>query len=111
MSQVPDEAVATAKAPALRARKDRDLVSTASHDFLIYSGYATLAYAWVLQEHAARQRLRDGGAESAEFYRTKLATSDFYFARLLPRTKGHAAAMLKPTDSVMGLASEHFVLE
>jgi alkylation response protein AidB-like acyl-CoA dehydrogenase len=96
---------------ALRARKDRDLVSTASHDFLMYSGYAALAYAWALQESAARHRLREGGAESPEFYRAKLATSDFYFARLLPRTKGHAAAMLKPTGSVMGLASEHFVFE
>ncbi|MDH4565548.1 acyl-CoA dehydrogenase [Pseudomonas sp. BN414] len=96
---------------ALRARKDRDLVSTASHDFLMYSGYAALAYSWALQERAARVRLREGGAESAEFYRAKLATSDFYFARLLPRAKGHAAAMLKPTASVMGLAGEHFVFE
>ncbi|NWL75976.1 acyl-CoA dehydrogenase [Pseudomonas taiwanensis] len=96
---------------ALRARKDRDLVSTASHDFLMYSGYAALAYSWALQERAARVRLREGGSESAEFYRAKLATSDFYFARLLPRAKGHAAAMLKPTASVMGLAGEHFVFE
>jgi hypothetical protein len=28
---------------ALLARKDREMVSTASHDFLMYSGYATLA--------------------------------------------------------------------
>ncbi|MFC4864921.1 acyl-CoA dehydrogenase C-terminal domain-containing protein [Pseudomonas sp. MAHUQ-62] len=96
---------------ALRARKDRDLVSTASHDFLMYSGYAALAYAWALQERAARVRLREGGADSAEFYRAKLATSDFYFARLLPRAKGHATAMLKPTGTVMGLAGEHFVFE
>ncbi|MDH4562472.1 acyl-CoA dehydrogenase C-terminal domain-containing protein [Pseudomonas sp. BN411] len=96
---------------ALRARKDRDLVSTASHDFLMYSGYAALAYSWALQERAARVRLREGGTESTDFYRAKLATSDFYFARLLPRAKGHAAAMLKPTGSVMGLASEHFVFE
>ncbi len=87
------------------------MVSTASHDFLMYSGYAALAYAWALQKRAARQRLRDGGVESTEFYRAKLATSDFYFARLLPRAKGHAAAMLKPTALVMGLASEHFVFE
>ncbi len=96
---------------ALRARKDRDLVRTASHDFLMYAGYAALAYSWALQERAARVRLREGGSESAEFYRAKLATSDFYFARLLPRAKGHAAAMLKPADSAMGLAGEHFVFE
>ncbi|WP_236208504.1 acyl-CoA dehydrogenase C-terminal domain-containing protein [Pseudomonas tohonis] len=96
---------------ALRARKDRDLVGTASHDFLMYSGYAALAYAWALQEAAARRRLREGGAESEDFYRAKLATSAFYFDRLLPRAKGHASAMLKPTKSVMGLQSEHFLFE
>ncbi|CAN7613178.1 acyl-CoA dehydrogenase C-terminal domain-containing protein [Aquipseudomonas alcaligenes] len=96
---------------ALRARKDRDLVSTASHDFLMYSGYAALAYAWALQEAAARRRLREGGAESEDFYRAKLATSAFYFDRLLPRAKGHAAAMTKPTGSVMGLPGEHFVFD
>ncbi|WP_374981685.1 acyl-CoA dehydrogenase C-terminal domain-containing protein [Pseudomonas solani] len=96
---------------ALRARKDRDLVGTASHDFLMYSGYAALAYAWALQEAAARRRLREGGAESEDFYRAKLATSAFYFDRLLPRAKGHAAAMTKPTGSVMGLPGEHFVFD
>ncbi|MDU9416726.1 acyl-CoA dehydrogenase C-terminal domain-containing protein [Pseudomonas sp. zfem005] len=96
---------------ALRARKDRDLVGTASHDFLMYSGYAALAYSWALQEAAARRLLRDGGTESEDFYRAKLATSAFYFDRLLPRAKGHASAMLKPTKSVMGLQSEHFLFE
>ncbi|BCD83821.1 acyl-CoA dehydrogenase [Pseudomonas solani] len=96
---------------ALRARKDRDLVGTASHDFLMYSGYAALAYAWALQEAAARRLLRDGGTESEDFYRAKLATSAFYFDRLLPRAKGHAAAMTKPTASVMGLPGEHFVFD
>ena len=96
---------------ALRARKDRDLVGTASHDFLMYAGYAALAYAWALQEAAARRHLREGGSESEDFYRAKLATSDFYFDRLLPRAKGHAVAMTKPTGSVMGLPGEHFVFE
>ncbi|MBN0509903.1 acyl-CoA dehydrogenase C-terminal domain-containing protein, partial [Pseudomonas aeruginosa] len=48
---------------ALTARKQRDLVSTASHDYLMFSGYATLAYSWALQEAAARRRLRQGGSE------------------------------------------------
>ncbi|MFU1924966.1 acyl-CoA dehydrogenase C-terminal domain-containing protein, partial [Klebsiella pneumoniae] len=47
---------------ALTARKQRDLVSTASHDYLMFSGYATLAYSWALQEAAARRRLRQGGS-------------------------------------------------
>ncbi|MFG9134907.1 acyl-CoA dehydrogenase C-terminal domain-containing protein, partial [Pseudomonas aeruginosa] len=96
---------------ALTARKQRDLVSTASHDYLMFSGYATLAYSWALQEAAARRRLRQGGSESADFYKAKIATSEFYFARLLPRAKGHAAAMAKPTGSIMDLKSEHFAFD
>ncbi|SDJ62785.1 Acyl-CoA dehydrogenase [Pseudomonas delhiensis] len=96
---------------ALSARKERDLVGTASHDYLMFSGYVALAYAWALQEATARRRLRQGGSESGDFYKAKIATSDFYFARLLPRAKGHAAAMGKPVRSVMGLKAEHFAFE
>jgi alkylation response protein AidB-like acyl-CoA dehydrogenase len=96
---------------ALRARKQRDLVSTASHDFLMYAGYVALAWSWLLQERTARQKLRAGGQDSPEFYRAKIATSDFYFQRLLPRAKGHASAMLKPIGSIMDLPGEHFAFE
>ena len=96
---------------ALGARKDREMVSTACHDFLMYSGYATLAWVWARQEQVARQKLRDGGQDSAEFYQAKIATSDFYFERMLPRAKGHAAAMVKSVRSTMQLDSAHFVFD
>jgi hypothetical protein len=96
---------------ALVARKDREMVSTACHDFLMYSGYATLAWTWAQQEAVARQKLRAGGQETAEFYQAKIATSDFYFARLLPRAKAHAASMVKSAKSTMQLPSEHFVFD
>ena len=96
---------------ALVARKDREMVSTACHDFLMYSGYATLAWVWAQQEAVAQRKLRDGGSETAEFYQAKIATSEFYFARMLPRAKGHAAAMLKSAKSTMQLHSDHFVFD
>lgn len=96
---------------ALTARKQRDVVSTASHDFLMYAGYITLAWSWALQEQAARQRMRDGGAESMDFYQAKIATSDFYFSRLLPRAKAHAASMLSSAEKIMDLPGEHFAFD
>ena len=96
---------------ALSARKQRDLVSTASHDYLMFSGYATLAYSWALQEAAARRRLRQGGSESADSTRPRSPPASSYFARLLPRAKGHAAAMAKPTGSIMNPKSEHFAFD
>ncbi len=93
---------------ALIARKDRDLVSVASHHFLMYSGYVTMAYYWALMARTAHEKLRNGGEQSAEFYQAKIATADFYFDHLLPRAKGHAESMLRPTRSTMALAPEHF---
>src|SRR5690554_5949174 len=96
---------------ALTARKQRDLVSTASHDFLMYAGYVTLAWSWAMQERAARRRMRDGGQESLDFYQAKIATSDFYFSRLLPRARSHAKGMLSPVETTMGIPGEHFAFE
>ena len=92
----------------LTARKDRDSVSAASHHFLMYSGYVTMAYFWALQAAAAGSKLAQGGAESPEFYKAKLATARFYFDHLLPRAKGHAASMIKPSRSLTRLPVEHF---
>lgn len=95
----------------LTAAKDRDLVATASYDYLMYSGYAFMAYAWALQAATAKQKLATGGAESDDFYRAKLATAEFYFERMLPAAHAHAATALKPTKSTMQLAPDHFSFE
>lgn len=91
----------------LAARKDRDVVSAAANDFLMYSGYVTLAYMWLRQAAVAVDKLDNGGEESDEFYQAKLATTDFYFERLLPRAQAHATSMLSPTRSLMQLDSDH----
>lgn len=91
----------------LAARKDRELVSSAAHDFLMYSGYVTMAYIWLRQSAAAVDKLDNGGADAEAFYQAKLATAEFYYERLLPRAQSHATSMLSPTASVMQLADEH----
>ncbi|WP_336367863.1 acyl-CoA dehydrogenase C-terminal domain-containing protein [Marinobacter sp. C2H3] len=91
----------------LAARKDRDLVSAAANDFLMYSGYVTMAYIWLRQAAAAAARLDNGGEQAPEFYQAKLATAEFYFERLLPRAQTHATSMLSPTRSLMQLDAEH----
>lgn len=92
----------------LVARKDRDIVSAASHHFLMYSGYATMAYFWALQAAVACEKLEKGGADEADFYRAKIQTAEFYFDHLLPRAKGHADSMVRPTRSLMQMPVENF---
>ncbi|HRM52148.1 MAG TPA: acyl-CoA dehydrogenase C-terminal domain-containing protein, partial [Acinetobacter johnsonii] len=93
----------------LAARKDRDVVSSASVDFLMFSGYVMMAYFWAQQAAVASEKLASGdGNESAEFYKAKIKVADFYFERLLPRTQGHAEAMVNPSKTMTSLAPEHF---
>jgi alkylation response protein AidB-like acyl-CoA dehydrogenase len=94
---------------ALVARKDRDMVSSAAVDFLMYSGYVSLAYFWALMAQKSFEKLEKGdGADTPDFYRTKIQTAEFYFDRLLPRARGHAESMLAPSKSVMQMDIEHF---
>ena len=92
----------------LQARKDRDMVATAHNDFLMYSGYATLAFFWAKMAAVAFEKLEKGGNDEPAFYQAKVQTAEFYFDRLLPRAKAHADSMLKPTKSIMQMAPEHF---
>lgn len=92
----------------LRAAKDRDVVSAACHDYLMYSGYAMMGHFWLKQAIVANEKLAKGGKDSAEFYKAKLQTAEFYFDRLLPRADSHKATMLSPTSSIMQMDNEHF---
>ncbi|MCM0613871.1 acyl-CoA dehydrogenase C-terminal domain-containing protein [Marinobacter sediminum] len=92
----------------LAARKDRDMVSSAAHDFLMYSGYVTMAYMWARQAAVAAERLDKGGEESEAFYQSKLATAEFYYERLLPRAQSHATSMLSPSRNLMQMPKEAF---
>ncbi len=91
----------------LIARRDRDIVSAAAHDFLMFSGYVTMAFMWARMAAVAVQKLDHGGVESTEFYRAKLATAEFYYERLLPRAQAHASSMLSPTRNLMQLDEHH----
>jgi alkylation response protein AidB-like acyl-CoA dehydrogenase len=91
----------------MSAMKDRNEVGSASVDYIMYSGYVTLAYLWAKMAKAAQVGLANGTTEE-DFYKAKLTTARFYFARILPRTKMHAASMVAGADSLMDLAEEHF---
>ncbi|MDE2402823.1 MAG: acyl-CoA dehydrogenase C-terminal domain-containing protein [Burkholderiales bacterium] len=93
----------------LRAAKDRDVVSSASADYLMYSGFVMMGYYWALQAKKATELLASGkGKESAEFYKAKIQTAEFYFERMLPRADGHKQSMLAPTSALMQMDNEHF---
>ena len=91
----------------MTAMKNREEVGAASVDYLMYSGYATLAFLWARMAKVAQDAIAAGTSEE-DFYKAKIQTAKFYFARVLPRAKGHAAAMVAGADSMMDLDAEHF---
>ncbi len=88
----------------LTARKDREIVSAASDDYLMYSGYVMMAYHWARMAAIAYEKLEKGnGRETQAFYQAKIKTAEFYFDKLLPRASGISESMLAPSDSMTGL--------
>ncbi len=86
-----------------RASQDPEEIGAASHDYLFYSGYVTLAYWWA-RSVAAAEASSHGGA----FKQGKRETAEFYFARILPRTLAHAAAIKSGASSLMTMDAERF---
>ncbi|MFT5542939.1 MAG: alkylation response protein AidB-like acyl-CoA dehydrogenase [Arenicella sp.] len=93
----------------LGASKDRELVGSASVDYLMYSGYVMMGYFWALQAEKSTALIASGeGEESNDFYTSKIQTAEFYFDRLLPRASAHKKSAVSSTKSLMQMDNEHF---
>ena len=95
----------------LTARKDREIVASASYDFLMFSGYVVMAYTWAQQAAVALEKLDKGGDDTPEFYQTKVQMAEFYFDRILPRQNAHAETMLKKPETLMQIDQANFLYE
>ncbi|WRH92033.1 acyl-CoA dehydrogenase C-terminal domain-containing protein [Pseudomonas fluorescens] len=93
----------------MAAMKNPDEVGAASVDYLMYSGYIILGYLWLRMALVAQAQLEVGEGE-ADYLRGKLATCEFYFKRLLPRTAAHRMAIEAGSDCLMKLPAELFAL-
>lgn len=90
-----------------KAAKNTDEIGGASVDYLMYAGYVTLAYFWAKMAKVAYDKLAREPNEK-DFYQAKIKTAQFYFQRILPRAKGHAACIENGVDSIMSLEEENF---
>ncbi len=92
----------------MKAMKNPDEIGAASVDYLMYSGYLTLAYFWAKMAKVAFEQLANGTEDKA-FYEAKIKTARFYFARILPRAHGHAACIENGADAMMAHSEEEFI--
>ena len=86
-----------------RGAANPEELGAASHDYLFYSAYVVLAYWWARSVSAA-----DASSRPQAFKDAKRETARFYFARMLPRTLAHKAAIEAGAASLMALPAEAF---
>jgi len=86
----------------IKAMQDRNEVGAASVDYLMYAGYVSLAYMFAQAAKKASAPEKDDAA----FYVAKLDTARFYYQRILPRTRAHAAMIKAGAESMMAISSE-----
>jgi len=86
-----------------QAMANADEIGAAAYDYLFYSGYVALAYWWARSVAAA-----ETSSHSEAFKAAKRETARFYFARILPRTMTHAAAIASGAATLMALDGDRF---
>jgi alkylation response protein AidB-like acyl-CoA dehydrogenase len=91
------------------AMENPDEAGAAAVDYLMYSGYVTLAYFWARMAVLARQKIAEADGDTS-FYEAKLHTARFYFERLLPRTLVYKQTMLSGADNLMQMPEAMFDL-
>ncbi|WP_075187369.1 acyl-CoA dehydrogenase C-terminal domain-containing protein [Teredinibacter haidensis] len=89
----------------MAAMSDPEEVGAAAVDYLMYSGYITLAYFWA---RAAEEALSITGSEEQAFYDSKVKTARFYFERLLPRTRTLVVTIKSGAGNLMSLEEDEF---
>lgn len=88
---------------AADASADPEQIGGAAYDYLYYCGYVALAYWWAKAVAAA-----EASSHPQAFKDAKRATARFYYARLLPRTLMHKAAIESGVDNLLALDEAAF---
>ena len=89
------------------AKKSPDSVGAGSVDFLMFSGYAYMAYMFARMSKVASAQLAAGEGDSV-FLQEKLHTATFFFERILPRADMHAKTIKASVGSVMAMPTDYF---
>jgi hypothetical protein len=85
-----------------KAQQNQEEVTAAAVPYLRVVGHLVYSYFWAQMARIALDNQGD------DFYKAKLATARFYFAKLLPETAGYIRQARAGSEVVMGLPAELF---
>ena len=86
-----------------KAMKNADEVGAASVAYMHLVGHFVYSYLWARMAKLALDK-----AETDAFYKSKLLTARFYFAKLLPETATHLKTIRSGAESLMALEAANF---
>ncbi|AIT80621.1 acyl-CoA dehydrogenase C-terminal domain-containing protein [Novosphingobium pentaromativorans] len=92
---------------AQKGMKDPEEGAAAATDYLRLTGLVAMAYCFAKSAMIAQRRLGEGTDEAA-FYKSKLATAQFFFDRILPQATAAFLAIKAGKASMMALEAEAF---
>jgi alkylation response protein AidB-like acyl-CoA dehydrogenase len=107
LAELSSEWTALSNDIAKRAETNADEAAGAAFDYLMYSGYVSVAYFWARMSKAALANLGRVASDDA-FLKSKLQTARFYFERILPRTRTLAVTLKAPSSTLMDIADDSF---
>lgn len=91
-----------------KAMKNPDEVGAAAVPYLRLIGHLVFSFAWCISAGVAMRRLGDGANGDADFYKAKLTTARFYFAKLYPETAALAQQARAGAAPLMELSEAAF---
>jgi len=96
----------------IKALENPDEAGGAAYDFLMYSGYVSLAFMWLQITEKTEHKLTNKSSDifSTSFCHSKLKTAQFYFDRILPRANQHKLSLLTGCDNLMAMDEGEWLL-
>ncbi|WP_296403167.1 acyl-CoA dehydrogenase C-terminal domain-containing protein [Psychrobacter sp.] len=91
----------------MQATQNPDSVGAAAVDYMYFSGYVTLAYLWARMVAVSNKAIASGTSE-VDFYDAKVKTAQFYFTKLLPRTRTYIARIDTGAEPYMSMTVDQF---
>jgi alkylation response protein AidB-like acyl-CoA dehydrogenase len=88
------------------ALQNPDHAGASSMDYLYLFGLCGLAFMWAQMARVALPKSKSG--PEAEFYQAKLATAQYFIARMLPDRHAHLEKIKTGAGPVMALKAENF---
>lgn len=88
------------------AQSHQKFVGAVAYNYLMMMGYVSGGWYMASAAEKANDAINDGSSD--DFYEKKLASSNFYFAQLLPRHKGYLDAIVGGTDAGISLSEASF---